>query len=443
MFRIFLTFIFTVSMSAYSSEIVKFEEDPLEIAIKEVSAKKFQNDILKAIKYYNDGLFSKSIDISKDLLKTSGISDKDRQIIYLLLSSSFYKTKDEDSMIGLIKSLESKSFPDKYMLYRVFQLASLLFTERKNEEGIKAVFDKIYVKRISIPDLDFLLDEITKNDIFNIYPNKTQTVNYRGVEFQLNRNIFPFDPSKRVFGELFIYIVENDTTLLEISKKFDFGYYELKNANPLIDPFDVRKNQIVIFPYRRIFPYEKINYNNIYINLVEKRLYYPVVIDNKSYVITFPIGIGTDEAQSPVGEFKISEKRKDPAWYPPESIRKEQPDLPKVFPPGPDNPLGTRAMRLGNTSFLMHGTNKEYGIGMKVSHGCIRMYNEDVEKLFEVVDVGTKVVSNEIYIKKAGNEIEIFDESGYKFLDTVSTSKVFNSIYKTDMFGKSFSIKIF
>ncbi|WP_297890236.1 L,D-transpeptidase, partial [Sulfurihydrogenibium sp.] len=186
-------------------------------------------------------------------------------------------------------------------------------------------------------------------------------------------------------------------------------------------------------------------YGTIYVNINEKRLYYPVMINDRSYVITFPIGIGTDEAQSPVGDFKISQKRKDPAWYPPESIRKEQPDLPQVFPPGPDNPLGTRAMRLGNTSFLMHGTNKEYGIGMKVSHGCIRMYNEDVERLFEVVDVGTPVVSRDIPYKVFFNSekfVEAFDDEAVVSLEKAKiVSKKFIDFYKTDIIGKSFAIK--
>ena len=102
----------------------------------------------------------------------------------------------------------------------------------------------------------------------------------------------------------------------------------------------------------------------------------------------------------------------------PESIRKENPDLPKVFPPGPDNPLGVRAMRLGRTSFLMHGTSKKFGIGMRVSHGCIRMYNKDVVKLFEVVKVGTKVVSIENkyknFIRGSNGLLEIHGETKQK-----------------------------
>lgn len=432
-----------LTINSFSSELVKFEEDPFDTAFKELSSKKIQNGIMRAIKYYQEDIYSKSVDTCKELLKTDNINQQSKELIYLILSSNFYKLKEEESMIGLLRTIEPKKIQNRYILYRIYQLASILFTERKNEDGIKLLNHTIYSRGKDIPDLDILFENLDNDVVFKFYPSKNEKINYKGTGFELNKNIFPFDPSKRVFGDIFLYVVEKDSSLLEISKNFDFGYYELKNANPFIDPFDVRKGQILILPYRRIFPFEKFEYGTIYINIVEKRLYYPVMINGISYIITFPIGIGTDEAQSPIGEFKISEKRKDPAWYPPASIRKEQPDLPEVFPPGPDNPLGTRAMRLGGTSFLMHGTNKEYGIGMRVSHGCIRMYNHDVEKLFEIVGIGTKIVSGEIYIKNTNEEVELFDESGYKFLAPQKFSKIFTALMKTDIIGKSFSIKAF
>ena len=127
----------------------------------------------------------------------------------------------------------------------------------------------------------------------------------------------------------------------------------------------------------------------------------------KNFLITFPIGIGTDNTKSPTGEFVISEKRKNPAWYVPENIRKEEPYLPSIVPPGENNPLGTRAMRLGNTNYLIHGTNKKFGVGLKVSHGCIRMYNSDIEKLFELVKKGTKVKIINKYVKTNNKYLEL------------------------------------
>lgn len=438
--KVLFTLLFFV-FPLFANELVRFEEDPFMVAMKEISEKRFQTNLSRAIKSYEDGLYSRSVSFLNEALKAK-ISNREKYTVYLILAANFYKLKDETGMIGLLKTMDI-DVEDRYTLYRVYQIASLLFTERKNQEGINLVLQNIYKPgRKNFQDIDFLMKTVQKEPAFRVYSQNPQVL-YRGVAFEMNKNIFMFDPSRMVFGDLFIYRVEKDTTLLKLSKSLGFGYYELKNANPYIDPFDIRKDQLIILPYRRIFPFEKFEYGTIYINIVEKRLYYPVIVDGKSYMITFPIGIGTDEAQSPVGEFKITEKRKDPAWYPPESIRKEQPGLPKVFPPGPDNPLGTRAMRLGNTAFLMHGTNKEYGIGMKVSHGCIRMYNHDVEKLFEVVDIGTKVVSNEIYVKRANGEIEIFDDEGFKYLNNLNLSKLFLTVYKTDIIGKSFAIKPF
>jgi L,D-transpeptidase ErfK/SrfK len=108
-------------------------------------------------------------------------------------------------------------------------------------------------------------------------------------------------------------------------------------------------------------------------------------------VRTFPIGIGSEGNETPVGIFKVLEKKVKPAWYVPESIRKENPKLPRVVPPGPDNPLGSHALKLSAQSILIHGTNRPFAVGRRASHGCIRMYPEDIPKLFQVVPNGTLV----------------------------------------------------
>jgi len=192
------------------------------------------------------------------------------------------------------------------------------------------------------------------------------------------------------------------------------GYDELKISNPHIDPFDIIKGEAVFIPRRRLLPEQDFEFGTIYINLSEKRLYYPLIIEGEAYVISFPVGIGTDNTKSPEGEFRISQKKENPEWVVPESIRKEDPSLPPVVPPGPDNPLGVRAMRLGHTEYLLHGTSKRFGIGMKVSHGCIRMYNADVVRLFDIVKKGTKVVITDKRFKIFKNKhlyVEIFELS--------------------------------
>ncbi|MGC9119944.1 MAG: L,D-transpeptidase [Sulfurihydrogenibium sp.] len=441
------------------------EEDLFKVAKQKVQIKSVENSINKALKFYNDGLFSNAANLAQDTLLNNEVSDRDYAVLNLILAASLYKAREEDIMYKYIQQVQDDRLDD-YTLYRIYQIAMSLFIERKHKEGQEYILNKLGINQQNDVKIDGSEDDtakiieailgnkekpkdkikkLTKGGRFRFFGEDSKIITYNNVDFILGQNIFELDPNIPIIGKLSIYVSEKDQTLLEVAKKLDLGYYELKNANPFLDPFDIRKNHIIIVPFRRILPVRDFKYGTIYININEKRLYYPIKINNKSYVITFPVGIGTDEAQSPVGEFKISQKRKDPAWYPPPSIRKEQPDLPEVFPPGPDNPLGTRAMRLGNTNFLMHGTNKEYGIGMRVSHGCIRMYNEDVERLFEVVDIGTPVVSKDIPYKVYFNSekfVEAFDDEAVSMMEKAKiASKSFLNLYKTDIVGKSFAIK--
>ena len=114
--------------------------------------------------------------------------------------------------------------------------------------------------------------------------------------------------------------------------------------------------------------------------------------DSPQTVTTFPIGIGDQGKETPVGTFTIIEKIRNPAWYVPESIRKEKPELPPIVPPGPDNPMGSHALRLSNRTVLIHGTNRPWGIGTRNSHGCIRLYQKDIARLFRMVGRETPVV---------------------------------------------------
>ena len=133
------------------------------------------------------------------------------------------------------------------------------------------------------------------------------------------------------------------------------------------------------------------------INLAQLRVfYYPKVKEGETpVVITHPIGIGKVGWSTPEGTTKVKSKTKNPTWFPPSSVRKEHKKLgdplPSKVPPGPDNPLGTHMMTLGWPSYLIHGTNKPYGVGMRSSHGCIRFYPEDIALLYDAIPVGTKV----------------------------------------------------
>ncbi len=189
-----------------------------------------------------------------------------------------------------------------------------------------------------------------------------------------------------IIGEVTHYTVTDEDTLYAIARRFDLGIVELMAANPNIDPWIPPAGTLLSIPSSYILPKE--NRTGIVINLSELRLYY---FKDAKTVMTFPVGIGKDGWQTPVGETKIVLKRKNPFWTPPASIRANKPDLPQVIPAGPDNPLGQYAMNLGWPGFLIHGTNKPYGIGLRSSHGCIRMYPEDIEELFKVVKKDTKV----------------------------------------------------
>jgi L,D-transpeptidase ErfK/SrfK len=186
-------------------------------------------------------------------------------------------------------------------------------------------------------------------------------------------------------------------TLLDIARRYSLGYEEIIRANPKVDMWLPGEGTEILLPGRRILPPGP--REGIVVNLPEHRLYYypKPRKGEKPVVITYPVSIGKMDWRSPLGQTQIVAKEKHPNWYPPESVRKEHAangdPLPKVVPPGPDNPLGDFKMRLavGDGAYLIHGTNNPMAVGMAITHGCIRMYPEDVAALFPLVPVGTKV----------------------------------------------------
>ena len=337
----------------------------------------------QSIGMFYDRVYTLAIKNGEEYLKIADPEDQYYQKVINVLYLSYYYLEKADKLFSLIRD---GLITDKDLI-----LKGLVLLSKKDKQD--------YVK--------FILDKYKFKD-------EKQQKYKRLKGFELGRNIFPIN-SSNVFGENLIYISEKNQTLLEIAKKTDMGFFELQIVNDILNPFDIKKGQVVIIPRRRVIPAFYFEFGTIYINLEEKRLYYPLIIKGKQYVITFPVGVGTDNANEPIGEFEITEKRKNPIWYPTSRLRKEDPTLPKAVPSGKNNPLGTRAMRLGETTYLIHGTNKPYGIGMKVSHGCIRMYNRDVEKLYEIVEEGTTV---KIFRKtiKVGNK----NDKDYLEIDTDS-----------------------
>lgn len=190
-----------------------------------------------------------------------------------------------------------------------------------------------------------------------------------------------------VIGYMDAHMALAEDTLPDLAIEHGLGYVEIVAANPGVDPWLPPEGTFIVLPKMHVLP--KAERRGIVINLAEMRLYW---FPPKGDQVTMPLGIGSEGWTSPKGVTRVVRKRANPTWYPPPSVRAEEPDLPSSVPPGPDNPLGTRALYLGWPAIVLHGTNRPYGIGRRVSHGCFRLSNRDVEWLFERVPVGTRVV---------------------------------------------------
>jgi L,D-transpeptidase ErfK/SrfK len=206
----------------------------------------------------------------------------------------------------------------------------------------------------------------------------------------------PADGSSVVGADTHMTAVYQDT-LLDIARRNSLGYYEIIRANPGVDMWLPGAGKEIMLPGRRILPPGP--REGIVVNLPEHRLYYypKTKKGEKQVVITYPVSIGKMDWKTPIGETRVIQKEKHPNWYPPEGVRKEHlangDPLPAVVKAGPDNPLGDYAMRLaaGGGTYLIHGTNNPMAVGMAITHGCVRMYPEDVAALFPLIPVGTKV----------------------------------------------------
>ena len=201
---------------------------------------------------------------------------------------------------------------------------------------------------------------------------------------------FAMPKNGNIVGSLQTAIVQKGETLGDIGRRFDIGVYEMIEANPKLNPWNPSVGSKVVVPTQFILPETQ---DGIVINLAEMRLYF--FQPTFSQVSTHPIGIGRKGWRTPLGQAKIIEKKKDPAWRPPQSIRnsykRKGKTLPTVVPPGPENPLGQYAMRLSLPGYLIHGTNRPGGIVVRSSSGCIRLFPEDIESLFYKTNLGTKV----------------------------------------------------
>jgi L,D-transpeptidase ErfK/SrfK len=206
---------------------------------------------------------------------------------------------------------------------------------------------------------------------------------------------FELAPGQDVVGVVQVVSATKDDTLTDIARRFNVGYEEIQRANPKVDPWLPGEGREIIVPSQFILP--DAPRTGIVINIAAMRIFYfpPVKRGERQVVLTHPIGIGKVGWRTPEGVTKIVRRQKDPTWRVPVSVRKEHhengEDLDPVIGPGPDNPLGKYAFYLSWPSYLIHGTNKPAGVGLRSSHGCIRLYPEDIEQFFNMVPIGTQV----------------------------------------------------
>jgi L,D-transpeptidase ErfK/SrfK len=210
------------------------------------------------------------------------------------------------------------------------------------------------------------------------------------------RGHYPLPEEGNVIGDTYTVTVEDyEATLIDIARRHNLGYREIVSANPDTSIWIPGEGTEVKIPAHFILP--DVERTGIVINLAELRLYYYPEVGNEETprVETYPIGIGREGFDTPLGTTKTTMNIKNPAWYPPESVQREARErgekAPSVVPPGPENPLGDHAIILGFDGYLIHGTNRPDGIGMRASRGCIRMLPEDIESIFDRVPAGTQV----------------------------------------------------
>jgi len=216
-----------------------------------------------------------------------------------------------------------------------------------------------------------------------------------------------------MFGDIETITAHGEDTLPDLARRYGLGYEEILRANPGVDTWLPGEGTTIVIPGQRLLPPGP--REGIVVNLPEHRLYYfPKPKKGEiPQVITYPVSIGKMDWATPLGKTRVLNKRKNPTWTPPESVRKEHADrgdpLPPVVKAGPQNPLGAYAMRLDIQpgAYLIHGTNNPIAVGMAITHGCIRMYPEDIEGLYPLVPVNTPVwlVNEPVKVARVGGQV--------------------------------------
>ena len=206
-----------------------------------------------------------------------------------------------------------------------------------------------------------------------------------------------------IIGEIETYVTRYEDTLVDLARTHGLGYTEMVTANPGIDPWVPGADVEITLPKAHILP--SVERKGLVLNLADQRLYH--FMPDGTSVDTAPLGIGDEGWDTPQGETKVVRKKHRPTWYVPKSIREQDPELPAYIRPGPQNPLGEHALYLGWPAYLIHGTNKPLGVGRRVSHGCVRLYPEDIARMFATVPVGTpvRVIDQEVKLARMDGQL--------------------------------------
>lgn len=253
----------------------------------------------------------------------------------------------------------------------------------------------------------------------------------------IRATVFVLPDSGNIIGETQHTTSQINETIDEAGRRYNVGYYEMVHANPQVDAIhNLAAHTKLLIPSQYILP--DVPRRGIVINLAEYRLYY--FPPDENIVITFPIGIGKEGWNTPLGLTRVTTKTANPIWRPTAKVLAAAEELgaplPDEFPSGADNPLGKYALRLGWPTYLIHGTNRTDGVGARVSAGCIRMLPEDIEELYSLVPVGTsvRVINEPVKTSRQDNTLLIQMYPLLKGMQSHSLKQILNEkLQKTGM----------
>lgn len=256
----------------------------------------------------------------------------------------------------------------------------------------------------------------------------------RPIEEPIQVNHFELTTAEQsVVGVPQVVLAREEDTFSDLARAYGLGYDELVAANPDVNPWLPGADTPILLPTQFVLPPDI--REGVVLNIAAKRLFYfPAMPEGQPKVVkTYPIGIGRVGWETPLGSTTVVAKAVDPVWYVPQSVRREHAEmgdpLPSVVPAGPDNPLGSRVLKLDIPGYLIHGTNQPYGVGMRVSHGCVRLYPENIEYLYELVDIGEPVqIINEPYLLGELDGALMFEAHAPLEDDTISPDDRINDL---------------